>query len=144
MRLKLLCVVVAVALAACGSSGQKLEEACQPGITFLFRAVAGALPTGGTRALNVCFDGTCLPVTVSRSDASRRQFLSFAAVGVAGPHTVTVAATDSSAIKGSFTGEIPVYVQKTSVNSCALATFDVGETGTLTVGVPQVTATTKP
>ena len=129
---------VALGLVACSNC----NSPCKQGITFYVAEVAGSLSRGGTEPLNICFDGSCKDVTITREQVGGSVFVPFTGVGKTGDHDLTVTGTGS--FKGEYKGKLASYVQKGSGGcaSCALATVKIGADGTLTPGVPATPATT--
>jgi len=142
VRVRLLLLLAALTvLAACNDCN---AVACRGGITFLVADVAGALARGTSEPLEICLDGQCQHVTVSRADAGGSVFLAFGQVGKSGDHTLTVQGIGS--MKGQYKGPIDSYRTPAScAGTCALASVKIGADGTLTPGlVAPPTSTTAP
>ncbi len=129
---RLALVAVALGLVACSNC----DRECKEGITFYVAEVAGALSRGGEVPLQICFDGSCQDVTITRDNVGGSVFLPFSGVGKQGDHELTV--TSTSSLRGEYNGPISSFVHDPGddCKSCALATVKIAADGTLTPAVP--------
>jgi len=142
MLRRLACLVAAVGLpglVACSDC----DSPCKSGITFVVGDIAGALSRGSSLPLDICFDGSCKDVTITRDQVGGSVFAEFSGIDKAGDHTISVSST-ASAIKGQFTGPVYSYQQDPGgdCKSCALATVRIKADGSITPAVPAPTEST--
>jgi hypothetical protein len=138
VRFRYLLLAALAVLAACSNCN---AAACKGGITFLVADVAGALARPASGPLQICFDGQCKSVTVTRSDAGGSVFLAFSGVGRSGDHTISVKGVGS--MKGDYKGPIDSYNTPAScAGTCALASVKIGADGMITPGRVTPTTTT--
>lgn len=131
---------VALALAACSNC----DRPCKEGITFFVGDVAGALSRGSEVPLQICFDGDCKDVTITRDHVGGSVFLEFKGVAKQGDHQLTV--TSTSSLQGQYSGPVYSYRQDPggSCSACDLATVKIAADGTITPAVPAPTGDTTP
>ena len=131
-----LLVVAASALVGCSTC----STSCTSGLTLQVRSLMGIMHPGSAIDVQVCFDGECKKVQVSRKyTPSGRVFLPFKGVNSPSDHVIDI--TGPGGLKGHYAGPLDTVTEKKGCASCKLATINVSDSGSLQPGiVPTTTA----
>ena len=100
----------------------------------------GIMHPGSAIEVQVCFDGDCKKVQVSRKyTPSGHVFLPFKGVNSPSDHVIDI--TGPGGLKGHYAGPLDTVTEKKGCASCKLATVNVSDSGSLQPGiVPTTTA----
>ena len=130
--------VAAVALASlvgCSTCSTK----CSTGLSLVVRSLMGSLAAGSAVEVQVCFDGDCKLVQVSRKlTPSGRVFLPFSGVGSSSDHTIDL--TGPGGMKGHYAGPLQSIEERKGCATCKVATVNITDSGAIEPGVVATTA----
>jgi hypothetical protein len=99
----------------------------------------GTMHPGSAIEVQVCFDGDCKMVQVSRKyTPSGHVFLPFKGVTSSADHVIDV--SGPGGLKGHYAGPLDTVSEKKGCATCKLATINVSDSGSIQPGVVPTTA----
>jgi hypothetical protein len=98
----------------------------------------GSMHPGSAIEVQVCFDGDCKMVQVSRKyTPSGRVFLPFKGVASSADHVIDL--SGPGGLKGHYAGKLDTVSEKKGCATCKLATINVSDSGSIDPGVVPTT-----